>query len=349
MSGIPRTTTQPVLPVLASSPHDASDEIRILFQNDDSISRYLLSQQQSIAGLYDILARTINRRHLVGVAAEQPTAGDAGQQYFTTDTTPKSLAIDDGSSWQSLPAWAVPLATTLGGTGLTSYTTGDLLYASATNVLSKLAKGTSGYVLQQGASVPAWFNLFGTANTWTGAQTLYSSGVLINNPANTFAYTITASAITAARTLTLPLTRQAETLAVRPTLAVTLPGSPTGTTSAGGVMMGLAVAFTPMVTGRAFMAISGYAHNTTAGAMWWVETRYGTGTAPVNGAALTGSIAGALQIGTSSVASEDGPFCMVGLPTALTIGTAYWIDVALYAIGGGTATIWQPSVVVCEL
>ena len=35
-----------------------------------------------------------------------------------------------------------------GGTGQSSYTTGDILYASASNTLAKLALGTSGQVLQ---------------------------------------------------------------------------------------------------------------------------------------------------------------------------------------------------------
>ncbi len=45
-----------------------------------------------------------------------------------------------------------------GGTGIASYTTGDLLYASAPTTLSKLAASTSGYVLTaQGAGVaPVW-------------------------------------------------------------------------------------------------------------------------------------------------------------------------------------------------
>lgn len=43
-----------------------------------------------------------------------------------------------------------------GGTGLSTYTVGDLLYASGTSALSKLALGTSGYVLTAGASAPAY-------------------------------------------------------------------------------------------------------------------------------------------------------------------------------------------------
>lgn len=46
--------------------------------------------------------------------------------------------------------------TTLGGTGITSYTTGDILYASASNVLSKRAAGTDGYILRMVGGVPDW-------------------------------------------------------------------------------------------------------------------------------------------------------------------------------------------------
>lgn len=43
-----------------------------------------------------------------------------------------------------------------GGTNITTYTTGDILYASASNVLSKLPAGTNGFFLKQGASIPSW-------------------------------------------------------------------------------------------------------------------------------------------------------------------------------------------------
>ena len=48
------------------------------------------------------------------------------------------------------------LAVAQGGTNLASYTAGDLLYASATTTLSKLALGTQGYVLRAGATAPEY-------------------------------------------------------------------------------------------------------------------------------------------------------------------------------------------------
>jgi hypothetical protein len=48
------------------------------------------------------------------------------------------------------------IGTTYGGTGLTSYTTGDLIYSSSGNTLSKLGIGSAGQFLKVVAGVPAW-------------------------------------------------------------------------------------------------------------------------------------------------------------------------------------------------
>ena len=53
------------------------------------------------------------------------------------------------------------LAIANGGTAITTYAAGDLLYASAANVLSKLIKGTDGQVLKLSGGLPTW----GTDNT----------------------------------------------------------------------------------------------------------------------------------------------------------------------------------------
>lgn len=52
------------------------------------------------------------------------------------------------------PANAV--GATYGGTGQSTYATGDILYASATNTLSKLTAGTNTYILTMVSGVPAW-------------------------------------------------------------------------------------------------------------------------------------------------------------------------------------------------
>lgn len=51
---------------------------------------------------------------------------------------------------------ATTIAANKGGTGQTSYTTGDILYASGASALSKLAIGSNGQVLTLTAGLPAW-------------------------------------------------------------------------------------------------------------------------------------------------------------------------------------------------
>lgn len=65
--------------------------------------------------------------------------------------------------------WAV----SEGGTGISSYTAGDLIYASATTTLSKLAAGTSGYALVSGGAgtAPSWATV-GTGGITDSAVTL---------------------------------------------------------------------------------------------------------------------------------------------------------------------------------
>ena len=64
-------------------------------------------------------------------------------------------------------AGAITLGGTLnaasGGTGQSSYATGDILYASAATTLTKLPLGTQGLVLKAGAAAPEWGSVSGGA------------------------------------------------------------------------------------------------------------------------------------------------------------------------------------------
>ena len=48
------------------------------------------------------------------------------------------------------------LATGSGGTGLTGFTAGDMLYASSTTAVAKLAKGTNGQFMTTNGTAPSW-------------------------------------------------------------------------------------------------------------------------------------------------------------------------------------------------
>lgn len=121
------------------------------------------------------------------------------------------------------------------------------------------------------------------------------------------------------------------------------PADPTGTTNTTGLMMGLAGTITPTTT-RILVTISGTIANGTATNGAQVQIRTGTGAAPANAAALTGTTAGALVQFTQALAAQKVPFCCSAIITGLTVGTARWIDVGLAAITAGTATITGVSI-----
>ena len=203
----------------------------------------------------------------------------------------------------------------------------------------------------------------GLAQTITAVKTMSglnviehaNTGLTIRNPADTFDYTLTGGAITAARTITLPLTTQAETFAVVPQTASSNNANPAATTSTTGVMMGLAVAITPRVSGKLIVFVSGQGDQGTGDNGFKFDIRYGTGTAPTNGAALTGTQIGGVVTGqvvgsTSTTDVPTLPFSHQGIVSGLTVGTAYWIDISFGAVGGTTtATASKVNVSVIEL
>ena len=63
------------------------------------------------------------------------------------------------------------LNTSSGGTGLSSYTAGDLSYYASGTALSKLAIGTSGQILTSSGTAPQWSTLSGVAVTTFSAGT----------------------------------------------------------------------------------------------------------------------------------------------------------------------------------
>lgn len=64
------------------------------------------------------------------------------------------VAADFNANFSALNAEVRPAGT--GGTGQSTYTTGDVLYASATNTLSRLAAGSTGTALVMSGGVPTW-------------------------------------------------------------------------------------------------------------------------------------------------------------------------------------------------
>jgi len=90
-----------------------------------------------------------------GTTTNAPSASNLASGELAINYTDGKLFYKDNSSAIQVIGWKTT-PTTAGGTGLTSYTAGDLPYYSSGSALSKLGIGTSGYVLQSNGSTPTW-------------------------------------------------------------------------------------------------------------------------------------------------------------------------------------------------
>jgi hypothetical protein len=117
------------------------------------------------------------------------------------------------------------------------------------------------------------------------------------------------------------------------------PANPVNTTSTAGVMAGLKVAFTPKYSGNELVIVTGRAMTSALNSYGTIQVYYGTGTAPNNGAAITGTAVGNPIISSNIQAANDVmPFTGVVVAMNLTIGTVYWFDLSQMSNMGGTTT-----------
>ena len=135
---------------------------------------------------------------------------------------------------------------------------------------------------------------------------------------------------------------------------VASPVAPASTTTY--FMQGLAGAITPNRSGNILLIISGTVIDSTVTAGDGIEYQlsYGTGAAPANTAALVGTQVGEPQsyknVNTVVAADVAAPFSTSAVITGLTLGTAYWLDLAAKSLGtassGGLSNV---SVTAVEL
>ena len=118
--------------------------------------------------------------------------------------------------------------------------------------------------------------------------------------------------------------------------------SPSSTNSSTPVMMGLAGAITPQSTGVVDIQVLGNIREPSGsgGGTPTMQLYYGTGAAPSNGVAATGTALGPLY--SWDYNGIDHPATPVNaeyILTGLTTGVTYWIDAALSDSGGSTVIL----------
>lgn len=212
--------------------------------------------------------------------------------------------------------------------GLASGTCANgLALDSSNNVVKSSCAGAATSIQVTGTTVTS-----ATSNTLLGPGTVTAGSGTLSAVSAGPGITITASTINVS--LASAITDQS-------------PSNPTGTTSSTPVMMGLgkdqagggahSCTITPVVSTRVRFAIDATISNSSASTTG-LRASFGTGTAPSNGVAQTGTGIGNVLAFTSTAAGAQGAVHIEGVASGLSIGTAYWFDAALN-VGGGTGTL----------
>jgi len=202
-------------------------------------------------------------------------------------------------------------------------------------------------------------------NTLTGALSLAAGSNITITPSGgntlTIAATGGAGGVTSLNSLTGALTLVAgSNVTITPsgsniTIAATsgggtnasvqnTPADPAGTTSASFVHAGFGgtTTITPSNTGKIHFIASFEMKGTAVGNLN-AQLRYGTGTAPTNGTAATGTLVGRSTSAISSAAGQQFPTTLNAVITGLTVSTTYWLDVVFASGSAGTVTMKNVS------
>ena len=261
ITGVATLTAQPVLSSLTASKPVFTDASKGLVSTGTLAYDQGGTGQTTYAAGDIVYASATNTLSKLAVGTTgQVLKVAAGVPSWATDTTTGTVTSVGLSAPAFLTVGGSPVTTTgtlaltysgtalpeaNGGTAQTTYTMGDLLYASGANTLAKLAVGTTGQVLKVAAGVPAW----GSDSAGTGTVTSIdvsggttglttSGGPITTSGTITLAGTLDAAnggtgvANNAASTLTIS-GAYATTLTITAETGVTLPTTGTLSTLAG--------------------------------------------------------------------------------------------------------------------
>lgn len=133
-------------------------------------------------------------------------------------------------------------------------------------------------------------------------------------------------------------------------IAQSQPTNPVGILGGTAKMLGLGVTFRPIRGTRVEVTVTGnVSDDTTADAASFI-LRYGTGTAPTNGAASTGTAGSLTRTFTALTGMTKVPFAEHVFISGLTTGTTYWFDYSAAATGAGaTANMDTLNVTIKEI
>jgi len=214
-----------------------------------------------------------------------PLAANLGAGELAINYADGKLFYKDGAAAIQVIGWKTT-PTTAGGTGLTSYTAGDLPYYASGSALSKLAIGTSGYVLQSNGSAPVWV---AQSTLSVGSATNATNTAITDNTSSSATWYPT---IVSATTGNLPQTTSSTKLSFVPSTGLLSSTSHaiTGTLSANGSVGTAGQVLTSNGSSAAYWA------NASVGGISWQSVQTSNFTAAIGNAYPVNTTSSAITV-----------------------------------------------------
>jgi hypothetical protein len=245
------------------------------------------------------------------------------------DSTYSNCSTLPTNGLQVLGGTILKNAVSLTGLGTSGTCANSLLVTSAGVVFGGSCPGASSSV-QQGVTTVT--SASGSNQILTTGTVSGGTGILTNVTLPSLFSAGSGISFTGTNPLTIALSLGNATLQASPS-------NPTGTTSTTPVMAGLGGTchITPVYSGRIKVEFIATVGNSTSGATVTNTVRFGTGTAPANGVAATGTQVGTGVAYTAPASNYNEPIFNGGIITGLSTGTAYWLDIT-EAVSTGTGS-----------
>lgn len=276
--------------------------------------------------------------------------GDNTKVIGVTDASASTLTLPQAGTTGFLSGWGTNIFNYGTGT-ITLNTTTSLLFGKATSTIIPPYVGAS--LVSDGTNYPgvigvppypggtsSFLRSDGTWATVSGSGTVTSVDIIAGT-------NVTVSGTcNSTTTISCTINSSSGGGGTNAHLASQTIGSATGTVSTTAVMMGLGSTckITPTNTGDVTFTIMAVMSNTNGSVGGQVGFYYGTGSAPSNGASVTGTAVGNV-LGSANVGTNANyylPFTLTNVVTGLTSGTAYWFDASLLSgSGSGTESIFS--------
>jgi hypothetical protein len=298
----------------------------------------------------------------------------AGRAQIWGQGNYREVVFDVNSNliWDQLTS-AVQFQTSVIGIG--SWTASDLLCSNTTTSSVYVAKDCnslipSGYVAGNGVGLQTFSINGGTSGNGNGPTLLIQgngatqgnlgfssarSGAAFSNDIELFALNgvrIVGTSPTTLSCASLATSANGQVSCAVNGAVLSIPlSNPAGTASTTGVMMGLGgvCTLTPVKTTRIAVSIAGNIAATNQFQSGGIQLKFGTGVAPGNGVAFTGTTLA--NQGVTNPQSTGGPivvpFNIQAVATSLAVGTAYWFDLTAFT-SAGVGTLVETSLT-CNL